>query len=88
MKKQHKEYLTCRECEEEFDPTHPDHKNRVYHNMCGECSADVRDVQTKKAFTGFNKDGDWEGIEIVSAKHFDKYKRLEAIYGEDESSSV
>lgn len=82
------EYIECKWCNEEFDPNDPYHLQIGYRNECHDCAVKHKtDVKKVKAFTGFNNDGDWLGIEIVSGEHFDKVKRMEEYYGKEPTSS-
>jgi hypothetical protein len=66
-----------------FNAENPIHKKVGFYNSCADC-AEEKDpvVKPVKAFTAFNKDGDWTGIEIVPAEKFEEYKRVEAMYSE------
>ena len=73
--------VECRDCGELFDPSDPREAEFGFFDQCRDCSLEMGDDKKMvKAFTGFNKDGDWEGIEIVSSERFEEYRRVEELY--------
>ena len=73
--------VTCRDCEYEFDA---DDKYNAggYYNQCRTCvdEAGLSSEPKKKAFTGFTREGDWEGIEIVDNDKFNETIKEEEKY--------
>jgi len=69
--------MTCRECGEEFDTSHPFHKGG-YINVCGNCEDKLEDEKIKrKGITVITEDGDWDGIDVVDSQTFEKWKQIE-----------
>lgn len=71
----------CRTCGESFDALLKYHAEVGYIDQCGDCARDEGDHEVPvKAFTGFNKDGDWIGIEIVSNEEFSEFEKVKETY--------
>ncbi len=68
-------FVECKDCEQEFNPSLPQHKNGFY-NQCGDCAKEGETVKAK-AIINYSGEGDFMGISVVSNSVFEKYKQTE-----------
>jgi hypothetical protein len=70
--------IVCRDCKIDFNPDSPLEVGRAFYNQCTECQelAGIQDVGKVKAIVHTTGEGDFTGIEVMSAEKFEKYQRV------------